>query len=334
MLIEAVKGWLPNELKLSAENVVALHLDPNNFPMSIKVDCPKKMEEALRDGVPYKELRKFVSFEDTQTSAGICRVMVRTHLNRGGINFVSRGFSKKTLAERVMGVFPIDLDPNSLATWETLTSSWLTFAEKARNNKMLDEKGEDLFSDKDILSLRLLSKIKPADYMPTKNTHPDIHNNWGRLVKGVHSGLNYLNSNYEFNPTKIWHHIDLASKSAQGVHDLTKDASRSIHEYGTTLAGSFFADLGAKRFVKDDVHVVDSIAAFLGKERSQVKGEFAYNLIAHTADKHGVDPRAVDKVMYLACSGSLYLLGYKPSKSAAANGKVDFLNFLAIFSNK
>jgi hypothetical protein len=326
-LVKAVERWLPNDLSIFAEKLVVLHLDKDNFPMPIRVD-KAAMVKALRAGESLQSLRQLITFEDTQTSAGIVRVMVRTHLNRSGINFVSRGFKSKTMAERVMGLFPVGIDPKTLVTWDALTSSWLAFALNARRQGRRDEKSNDLFSDKDIDALQRLSGIESSRYRSARD-QPAIHNNWGRLVTGVYTGLKYLNDQYELDASKVWKTIDEASESARGVRNLINAASKSIDEYGPTLAGSFFADLGAARFVKDDVHVTDSIAAVMGADSSQVKGDLAFKVMQQSADFHGVTPRAVDKVMYLACSSNLYLFDFRLDKSQAALEKSKFLQFLS-----
>jgi len=325
-LVEAVARWLPNELSKFAEKLVDLHLDPKNFPMPIKVD-KVAMTRALQDGETLQQLRQYISFEDTKTAAGICRVMVRTHLNRSGINFVSRGFSSKTLAERVMVTFPVGLDPRRLVTWKALTSNWLEFAKIARGQGTRDEKGKVLFSDEDIASLERLSEIEGESYRSARDT-AGIHNNWARLVTGVYTGMTYLEKRHGFDADRVWEGINEASKSAKTARNLVKEASRSIDEYGPTLAGSFFADLGASRFVKDDVHVVASIAAMMGVDTRDVRSEFAFNVMQNSADVHGVTPRAVDKVMYLACSTNLYLFNFRLDQSQAGLEKSKFLQFL------
>src|ERR1039458_4768150 len=77
-LVESVRRRLPGDLCHSAATLVDLHLDPANFAMPLDVRDPQ-LHEALRFGETLANLRQYVTFEDTTTIAGVCRVMVRTH---------------------------------------------------------------------------------------------------------------------------------------------------------------------------------------------------------------------------------------------------------------
>ena len=329
-LIDAVARWLPKDLSGYAEKVVDLHLDPRNFPMSIAINKPA-LVKALQEEKSLEELREFITFEDTRTASGIARVMVRTHLNRSGINYVSRGFKNKTLANRVLGVFPPGLDPRILTSWSALISRWISFAADSHRRGITDDEGQPLFSPEDMNSLQALRGVSPEEYKNAKD-HTGVHNNWGRLMAGIHSGLVYFQNEYGFDPRKIGEVIEAASVSDKTVNKLVSNTSHGIDEYGKTLAGSFYADLGAASFVKDDVHVVDSIAAFTGRSTSQVKGSFAFDVLHHSAKVHGVTARAIDKVMYLTCSTDLNLFGFRLPKNRANAEKVRFLEFLNGFS--
>ena len=325
-LIEAVQRWLPSEQREFAERIVDLHLDPENFAMPIKVN-KKELVDALSNNKDLDNLRNCITFEDTKDIPGIARVMIRTHLNRQGIGFVTRGAKSKTLTERVMGVFPVGMNPEEYLSWQALTARWLDFAETCRQNGVLDDDGNPLFDDDELSSLRIISQVGEHEYERIKS-NPQIHNNWAKLFMGVYSGFKYLEKNYDLDANRIWLHIDEASRTPSGVYTLVKHASKCIHEFGSTLAGSFFADLGAAQFIKDDIHVIDSIAAFSGLSTNQVRGEFSFNVMHHSAQVHNVTPRAIDKVMYLAGSGVLYLFDFKLDKRQQAKEKSTFLNFL------
>lgn len=325
-LFRVLSERLPPDLQKFAETLVNLHLDEKNFPMPLDVDS-EKMTDALRQGASVSDLRKFITFENTDSISGICRVMVRTHLNRSGINYVSRGFAKKTKAKRVMGLFPVGFDPTPLVSWEGLTSAWLAFATDEKHEHVKDEPGKALFSKVDIDSLKRLSEVKFVDLESLKKDSL-IHNNWARLLAGVHTGLKHLDDQYALDRTRVWEQIKEASTCADGVHQLIKKTSKSIVEYGPTLAGSFFADLGGASFVKDDVHVRDSIAAFAGKTAGEVKGKYAFDVIQKSAAHFKVTARAIDKVMYLACSGNFYLFDFKLEKPEAQKYKKQFICLL------
>jgi hypothetical protein len=318
----AVERDLP-DLRDVADLIVDLHLDPKNFAINQYVNT-EGLRSALIRRSGANELREFITFEDTHSIQGICRVMARTHLNRIGVGFVSRGETDKTQAKRVLGLFPYNRNPHDLVGWQALISAWVEFAEKSINDNSSFSNESSRFNCEDLISLKNLSKLPPEKIYDAKN-HPGIHNNWAKVVVGVHTGLEYLSRYYGLDANRLWKKIDEASMSIQGVKNLTEEAAREITEYGQALAGNFFADLGGERFVKVDVHVRDSITAFLKKK---VSDDVAFEIIQRTSEVHGITPRAVDKIMYLACSSNLYLIGYRPPPDVQQKQKERFLNFL------
>jgi hypothetical protein len=88
------------------------------------------------------------------------------------------------------------------------------------------------------------------------------------------------------------------------------------------LSHSFFADPGCASFVKADVHVTDVVGAALkldGKPAPQLCIDF----VRQMAEETGRTPRAIDKLMYFACSGKLYSPGWhrrRPSQLRRKRG--------------
>jgi hypothetical protein len=190
---------IASSLPQVATTIVDVHLDPQNFAMPLRIDT-----EGLWDLIPEgnhssRRLREFMVFEHTQSIQGICRVMVRTHLNRNGLGFVSRGEktnADKTLSRRVLGPFESDFKPTELVDWDRLLKTWLHFAQGCIERGDVAPNGEALFSERDIHSLVNLEKLSPEGAANRRKWDHQIHNNWARLVLGVHSGLNYLNRFY------------------------------------------------------------------------------------------------------------------------------------------
>jgi hypothetical protein len=107
----------------------------------------------------------------------------------------------------------------------------------------------------------------------------------------------------------VWARINEASQSPDSVQKLILEVKTYVREYGQALAGSFLADLGGEQFVKTDTHVKGAVSAFLDTE--QVDDRRAFEVIRKAAEKHGITPRAIDKIMYLGGSGKWYLLGFQ-----------------------
>ena len=111
------------------------------------------------------------------------------------------------------------------------------------------------------------------------------------------------------------------------VDALWKDARRRITEFGPRLAPSFFADLGCANFIKADVHVTDVVGAAL-KRDGQLAAQPCIDFVRQMAEDTGRTPRAIDKLMYFACSGKFYLAGLAPAKREASAAKDRLLTHL------
>ncbi len=325
-LIKNVKDSLSDKNEYDARTIVDLHLDPNNFAMPIIID-DHGIQIALRNHYPLDDLRKNITFENTKTIQGICRVMVRTHLNRSGVNYVSRGFKKdKTKAQRVLGLFQDDFCPQKFTDFTILTSEWIEYADNSTKGNACDEDGNPLFNETDIDSLNKLSEKMPNSIRTAEGY--GIHNNWAKIVFGVHSGFNYLYKICNLDADLFWKLINEASNTLEGVENLINNAKNEVIEYGPALAGSFFADLGCAKFIKADVHVKDAIAAFLRKDAKDVSAKLAFDILQESSNAYKISPRALDKILYLAGSSNLYLVGTRPSKAEQTKRKEAFLKFL------
>lgn len=326
-LVGSLQNSLDGELCDAAEAIVNLHLEPQNFVMPWSVNYESIRKSLLEQGAG---LRQHITFENTQTIQGICRVMVRTHLNRQGVSYVSRRELSnpdinRTQVQRVLGLFSGEFEPDLFLDWHSLLSKWITFGLESRRDS-----GDAIFSEMDIHSLKQLANLDSNRLSEAKRMK-SIHNNWAKVVLGIHSGMNYLHSFYGLNADRVWERINEASQSPQGVRALMREAQLHVKEYGPALAGSFFADLGGKSFIKADVHVKDAIGAVFDIDSKKVADDFAFDVLQKTAEKYNVSPRAVDKVMYLAGSANLYLFNPPPTRKRQAEQKGRFISYLENF---
>lgn len=341
-LIESLRRRLPKDIQGFAETLIDLHLDPRNFPMGISVDYDA-IKSALKANASSEDLRKHITFEDTESIAGICRVMIRTHLNRTGIGYVYRALpgrakdmsspssGEKTLNPRVLRMFPQTIKTETLeeyCDYERFVDAWLTIAKKCESAKHMDD--PYAFEIRDICSIEGLKKHPYS--RSSRKLPPSIQSNWASIVWGAYSGLTHLKKFYDFDPCKFYNEVRAACGSLELIDKMIqktgKNSSTKIYQYGETLAGSFFADLGYADFVKTDVHVIDSVSAF--RNQARVAKEEAWTVVKESAEASHVSPRAVDKVMYIACSSNFYF--YSPKKlPGSEREKANFLEFLKSF---
>lgn len=289
------KDWPEN----SAEQLVELHLDPRNFPMHRHCDVAR-LKDGLAKGLSSDELRHAIEFEDTRSIHGICRVMVRTHLNRQGIGHVTRGESKheRTLARRVLGPFDGDFDPLALADWANLLKHWLAFAEKH----------PELFDAKDTDSLEAMARLGPQPGAAKKQYAGKVHDNWAKVVLGIHTGLVYLQKRFDMDAGKLWAIIESCESDRDRASALVEQARKDITGFGEALAPSFFADLGATCFIKPDTHIQQAMKAYSGRDvpKRQIV-QILLNAVEATDPR--ITPRALDKLLFFGDGGPLYFLG-------------------------
>jgi|SaaInlV_120m_DNA_4_1040238.scaffolds.fasta_scaffold06601_1 hypothetical protein len=317
-LIDLLDECLPdNELKKKSEFILNLHLRHDTLAMPNMSE--RQHEDVIAkiiDGSTLDEVAKATTLEDTSSKKGMLRVMVRTHLNRSGISDVSKGYKDKTRSPRILNfIDTISPEINPRESQIKLINNWFEFAINERNNKDASLQ----YDDDAIDSLKALkeaySNNKIQDifkYNTADKLYKELHQknkidhrlNWYRIILGIFSGLNYLNS-------RNWDLYEQATKenlSYREVDALIQKTQKVIPGYGYALAGSFLADLGGSSFVKDDTHVEDCMTAI---SKNLNTPEKRVEAVIKSAKAFNTEPRFIDKVMYIAGSGNLPLIGIK-----------------------
>lgn len=336
ILIELIEKNSSKDIKAYAELMLNLHLRHDTLAMPIMTASENAFAlEKIRSGCSLDEVCSHLIFEQGETKNGIFRVLVRTHLNRSGINDVSMGCAEKTLSPRILSFTDtINLDENNwLLIEEEIIPRWLEHAKVHRNTSDLGMRyNEDaiyaLETLNDAYKSGLIVNLLGSDIHATKNTSginlkkylgKDIKVSWIKIVLGILTGLRYLHH-------RQWDVYKRASDKTltyKEINNLILDCQQHVCEYGYALAGSFLADLGSPNFVKDDTHVRECVSIFseqLNTPEKRVKA------VIDSAHKINVAPRILDKVMYIAGSGNLYLLGVKLKNSQSM--KKDFIERL------
>lgn len=320
--IEILPQYLPLELKNSPSMLLELHLDERALAMSKMVETEKyDIKQQIIEGNNLENIISNIKFEDTNTKEGMRRVMARTHLNRSGMNHVSMGHHEKTLSPRVLDFvdsLPIDID--STSDQNTILEEWYKYA---LSNSIRSETSEALFHDERAIktleyiltecstnNYNLLSGnlSAPATVKLFRAKGIDVDLGWTRIILGVLSGLSYLKK-------RNWDVYKLGNTQPLSYGEIdayTKNCQENIVEYGYALAGSFFADLGSKYFVKDDTHVRAFTQILSGEINSPKK---RVQTVIESAFHFNLAPRVIDKLMYLGGSGNFYLAGVKITNS-------------------
>jgi len=344
-LENTLRQQLPHRLKAAAEEIVSLHLDPRNFPMSVEGN-QRVIHNALAEGKNAEEVRRLISFEDTNAIRGVARVMARTHLNRQGIGSVTVHTPRaaRTLSPRVLGIFDIFRDfPQEIGSFRAIACAWYELAkcwqgdadpQRCFSRAAVDVLGYLHQLEDETVALIEQGEMPPRALLGMMAGLPDDQikeaQSWVKVVLGVSSGFRYLHQRYKLDPTILWQCLG-AVRTAEDVFDLTRDAQRAVYEFGSALAPSFFADLGAPAFCKPDTHVLDSVSAIRGSSQSQSSAvAYVFQEAAWLASHgvHQVSPRQIDKIMFLGCSGRWYLILSEPLPNAGDTKKA-FLRCLA-----
>ncbi|MFA4910387.1 MAG: hypothetical protein WC649_05020 [Desulfobacteria bacterium] len=313
-LAEFLEKALPNGIKSKSEIILSLHLREDTLAMpNMSPDQLKDIREKIVKGDKLDDVCKELYLENTKSKRGMFRVLARTHLNRSGINHVSMGHFDKTSCPRILNfIDTIDLEQDAEKIQRELIANWLKFAENHRGTEFSNE-GLD-YNDKAYHALKTLNDASGREIncnlMETNVTAPklskelEIDLGWCRIVSGIMTGLNYLN----FREWDLYDQVSKTDLSYENIHKLIKECQKNVSEYGYALAGSFLADLGGPSFVKDDTHVkacMYAISDNLDTPEKRVKA------VIESAHSVGVQPRILDKIMYIAGSGNLYLIGVK-----------------------
>lgn len=328
--VESIQIQVEDLDQRAATRLLTVHLEPVHFAMPIHSESVEaRLMAWCRTEEDVAAATAFLRFEDTNTMTGIARVLARTHINRQGVANVRQGARWPVQSPRVVDLFSLAADEEILRRWtdyHSLLESWLTLAHRYEG----PDAGEDrCFGKSEIDCLEKLGSLTvgQARSLTARQAAALCGNiGWARVVLGFYTGLLYLEDRFEFKAEKVWEAIDSAQTAAQ-VDALSWDAQRQVREFGPRLAPSFFADLGSANFVKADTHVTDVVSTAL-KLPGDAGDQQSIDFVRDLSQDVGWTPRAVDKLMYLACSGKFYLSGVELSKSQALGRKRQLLESL------
>lgn len=316
----------PSLNRNAAQRLLEAHLEPAHFAMPIH---NRKSEQALlawsRGTQDMNAATALLQFEDTHTITGIVRVLARTHINRQGVANVTRGAIWKAQSPRVLELFSPARDARTLRAWFDYTPLINAWLKVAANNSGSQIQADLLFSPADLGALQALAHLKPDEAQEAGASQVGgIHGpGWARVVLGLYTGILYLERCFAFDANNVWKALDNA-QSASEVDALTRMAQNQVTEFGPRLSASFFADLGSPNFVKADTHVEAIVMAAKGMA-SRPTAQQCIDFVRDMARATGRTPRAIDKLMYLACSGKFYLAGIAPVKAQATRSKQSLL---------
>ena len=302
-----------------SKELIDLHLDDRMQAMpDMASSVQQEMILELNNGEQFSDILSKIKLEDASTKEGMFRLLVRTRLNSSGINNVSRGNvdGGKTRSPRILR-FIETLDLGHCYSPEELVNLWLEYAEDANSTVMAGSQ----YEERDIAALRLLRKAlnysSADESIAQRLSAPNLNRiynsdkkirgffGWVAIVASVFSGLRFLQRS-------DWDIYTRATSNQRmsyvEVDHVTRTVEENVVGFGYALAGSYLADMGDTNFVKDDTHVrafVNSVAPELRKPDGRV------NYVISQSSRWGVSPRALDKLLYLAGSGHLPLLGIK-----------------------
>lgn len=328
--VESIRIQVKDLDQRAANRLLTVHLEPAHFAMPIHSESVESRLMAwCCSDEDMTAATEFLRLEDTHTMTGIARVLARTHINRQGVANVRQGARWPVQSPRVVDLFSLAANEDSLRRWtdyHSLIESWLTLAHRYK----APDAGEDRrFKQSDIDCLEKLGTLTVGQARSlTARQAAELCGNigWTRIVLGFYTGLLYLENRFGFSAEKVWEAIDNAHTAAQ-VDALSRDAQRQVREFGPRLAPSFFADLGSANFVKADTHVTDVVTAAL-KLTADASDQQSIDFVRNLSQDIGWTPRAVDKLMYLACSGKFYLAGVELSKGQVQGRKRQLLESL------
>lgn len=265
------------------------------------------------------EIRDRLKLEDASTEKGMFRVLVRTHLNRSGMNNISQGFPEnKTLSPRILG-FTDSIPLNENVSARKLIKAWIEYANNFSEHQCNDP--GLCYNENALRSLRRLGVIAESRFrdLDSGALTPHMLNkaynggadgnvsgfkNWCRIYLGILSGLSYLQKLR----WDIYRRATATHLTSEDVLDMIKEIKTNVIEYGVALAGSYLADMGGTEFVKDDVHVRRFATAFDASLNTPLE---RVQFVMNQARENGTFPRALDKLMYIAGSGNFPLLGLR-----------------------
>lgn len=147
-------------------------------------------------------------------------------------------------------------------------------------------------------------------------------NSWYKFSRGVYEGAIFLskfNSLDDFdafiNAFRLNSHTKLA---------LPLLLSTEIYGLGFALACNWLKELGYKEYPKPDVHMIDIFKSINYCGTDQIS---CYKAMVKTAEECSVDAYALDKVLWLICSGNYYRYN-KTSEKSSSQLKKEFIEAL------
>lgn len=114
--------------------------------------------------------------------------------------------------------------------------------------------------------------------------------------------------------------FDTYVRSKKDLLRIPLEISGEIRGIGFALACDFLKETGYPEYIKPDVHIIDICEALEISDRNQIN---VFRTLIDIANRCGVTPYKLDKILWLICSGNFYLNGVK------INGnKKEFITFL------
>lgn len=139
--------------------LLSVHLDPRYFAMPIH---SHEREQGLRDWAIYQrpESEIQIQTEDTNSIKGVIRVLIRTHINRQGINQVRRGAAKWPVqSPRVLDLVDATRSDQEIRSWThygSLMDAWLKVAHANHREEIPSDQRYD---DGDLESIERLATL-------------------------------------------------------------------------------------------------------------------------------------------------------------------------------
>lgn len=306
------RGYRPGR----GQTLVDLHLDERFYVMPIQVDVAAQqvvLSETDPQGELVERLAHAVEFEDLTHFGGVLRVFARTLLNRAGVGDVLRGHAaddanlrRHTVprVSRVLDAIAAAPDYLALTDYDTLLGVIETAA-----IAYIDQDGPQGLLAEDVSTIR---SLRAAGVGATRQEVRVVAQRsglqgWVKWTRGLYSGIRCLSAVSGLDPQRFQATVEASIAAPGGPLNLGLRLEGSVQEMGLALAMSFFGDLGYPEFAKPDRHVVNALRAYEG---SRLSARQAFEQLELHSRQAGINPRRLDKVLYLAGSGNFYLTGF------------------------
>ncbi|ARD45868.1 hypothetical protein [Colwellia sp. PAMC 21821] len=152
----------------------------------------------------------------------------------------------------------------------------------------------------------LLNRILPTLAI---QPHPEKRKLWLRYCKTITSAAKFL-SQFETD-VNFYEFIDQYYQDKKIRPFLPMLLSYEIDGIGFALACDFLKELGYVQYGKPDTHIKDifiELGILIGASKQSSKADYlSLKIIDEIADINDITPYAVDKILWLVCSGNYYL---------------------------